>query len=139
MKLSPISLSLRPIHWKKENPSTHTRSIKVRAQNGYLIHWLVALLAMHFFLFSLNMMNSIKLLVMVYIYGNAFCFWLNVSCVLVELVLWRIRFSILLVKFLNNLSIYAFISMFFTFELFLLTCNSLVLLEPGSKAYSSML
>lgn len=85
------------------------------------------------------MMNSIKLLVMFYIYGNAFCFWLYVSCVLVELVLWRIRFSILLVKFFKNLSIYAFISLLFAFELFLLTCNSLVLLEPGSKAYSSML
>lgn len=34
VKVSHFNLSVRPIHWKRENLSTHKRSLKVRAQNG---------------------------------------------------------------------------------------------------------
>lgn len=71
VKVSHFNLSVRPIHWKRENLS-HKRSLKVRAQNGYFIPWLVGFTS---FLFALNMLCSTKSWVMVYEYGNAFCNW----------------------------------------------------------------
>lgn len=47
VKVGHFNLSVRSIHWKRENLSTHKRSLKVRAQNGYFIPWLVALWVLH--------------------------------------------------------------------------------------------